>query len=100
MVGVGLLHALEISPADAAAKDERKVQTGGTKDVLAVLADVLVPDFTHVDAVVAQERAQDAQSDHTPDAEDGAAHRACDEVSKRERKRKREKEAMNKRMRM
>lgn len=85
VIGVGLLHALKVCPADAAAKNKRKIDASSTKDVLAVLADVLIPDFTHVNAAVVQERAQDAQSDHTPDAEDCAAHRAYVFSKKRER---------------
>ena len=77
VVGVSLLHALEERPADATAKNKRKIDAGCAKDVLAVLADVLIADLAHVDAVVVQERAENAQCDHTPDAEDCAAHRAC-----------------------
>ena len=77
MIGVGLLHALKVSPADSAAKNKCKIDAGSAKDVLAVLANILVPDLAHVDPTVVQERAKNAQCDHTPNAEDCAAHRAC-----------------------
>ena len=77
VVRVDLLHVLEEAPPDPAADDKRQVARSRAKDVGPVLADVFCADLAHVDPVVGQKPAADAERDDTPRAEDCAADRAC-----------------------